>query len=317
MSISIGYFGSPTFSASLLEEIISSGIKVDFVVTNIEKPVGRKKELTPTPVKQMAIKYGIPVLQSEKLRLDLEIQNQILTYPSALHVVFAYGSIIPENVFNAPKFGSINLHGSLLPKFRGASPVQSFLLSGESNTGYTIQFLAKEVDSGDIIFKESWEINLNDTTESLLKEITNKGGKKIISLVQGLPEKTFTGTPQNHSEATHCKKITSSDRPVSFLESAKQIHDRIRALYPDPLAITTFREKRIILLTSHLDTDGEMIPANLGVGSFFLGTKKRLFCLCGDGNLLGIDLIQPEGKKPMSGFDFFNGARALPGETFL
>jgi methionyl-tRNA formyltransferase len=316
MSISIGYFGSPLFSASLLERIIQAGIKVDFVVTNIDKPVGRKKELTPTPVKQLALQYNIPVLQSERLRLDTDTQNEIISYPASIHVVFAYGSIIPENVFHAPKFGSINLHGSLLPNFRGASPVQSFLLSGEKVTGYTIQYLAKEVDSGDIIDSEKWESSISDTTKSLLGDITSRGGAKLISLLQSLPDNTFTRTPQDHSLATHCKKITSEDRPIHWNLTAFAIHNRIRALYPDPLAITSFRDKRVILLSSVFE-ENSVSKSDRKPGSFFLDEKKRLFCVCGDGNLLGIEQVQPEGKKPMSGFDFFNGARALPGETFL
>ncbi|TGL57406.1 methionyl-tRNA formyltransferase [Leptospira ognonensis] len=316
MSISIGYFGSPHFSAKVLEDMLTAGIKVDFVVTNIDKPVGRKKELTGTPVKQIAQKYNIPVLQSERLRLDAEIQNKILSFPSDLHVVFAYGSIIPENVFTAPKYGSINLHGSLLPKFRGASPVQSFLLSGETETGFTIQYLAREVDSGDIIYSEKWESSIQDTTESLLAEITEKGSKKIISLIKSIPEVSFSRIPQKHEEATHCRKITSENRPIDWVASAFSIHNQIRALFPDPLAYTTFREKRIILLRSSL-AEGTTGKSDKKAGSFFLGEKKRLFCVCGDGNLLGIEQVQPEGKKPMSGFDFFNGARAQPEETFL
>lgn len=316
MSISIGYFGSPQFSAKVLEDLVTAGIKVDFVVTNIDKPVGRKKELTGTPVKLMAQKYDIPVLQSERLRLDAEVQNQILSFPSHLHVVFAYGSIIPENVFTSPKFGSINLHGSLLPKFRGASPVQSFLLSGEKETGFTIQYLAREVDSGDIIYAEKWESSIQDTTESLLAEITERGSKKIIALIKSIPEVTFPRTPQKHEEATHCKKITAENRPIDWGASAFSIHNQIRALFPDPLAYTTFREKRIIFLKSSLAEEATR-KSDLKVGSFFLGEKKRLFCVCGDGNLLGIEQVQPEGKKPMTGFDFFNGARALPEETFL
>lgn len=315
MAVSIGYFGSPHFSAKLLERIIEAGIKVDFVVTNNDKPVGRKKELTPTPVKATALQHGIPVLQSERLRLDTLVQNQIISYPSELYVVFAYGSIIPELVFSHPKFESINLHGSLLPKYRGASPVQSFLLSGESITGYTVQYLAKEVDSGDIIHSESWETSIADTTESLLSEMTEKGGDSIISIIKALPDSTLKRIPQNHSLSTHCKKITAADRPIEWSKSAFAIHNQIRALYPDPFAFTTFRGKRVILLKSFFETNE--VKSNAKVGSFFLGEKKRLFCVCGDGNLLGIEQVQPEGKNPMTGFDFFNGARALPDETFL
>lgn len=321
MKLSIGYFGSPEHSKELLSLLIDAGIQVDFVVTNIDKPVGRKQTITPTPVKELALAKGIPVIQSPKLRTDEEAQKQILAFGSLVHIVYAYGSIVPEIVFQDPKFGSINLHGSLLPKYRGASPVQSFLLSGEERSGFTIQYLAKEVDSGDIISQKSWQVGPLETTASLLESITKEGATELIRLLKQLEstETRWKSQPQDGMQATHCKKITGADRPVLWTESAMSIHNRIRALYPDPLAITEFRGKKLILISSYLpDESVEPIPKPEGLmpGSFFLYQKKRLFCLCGDGNLLGIDTLQPEGKKPMKGFEFFNGARVLAGESF-
>lgn len=321
MKLSIGYFGSPEHSKELLRMILDAGIPVDFVVTNVDKPVGRKQIITPTPVKILAEEKGIPVIQSPRLRIDEEAQKQILSYQSPVHVVYAYGSIVPDLVFLDPKWGSINLHGSLLPKYRGASPVQSALLYGEEVTGFTIQYLAKEVDSGDIISQKSWKIPKEETTGSLLQTITKLGGEEIIRLLKTL-ETTGEGwpkTPQNAEDATHCQKITANHRPVLWTKSANEIHNQIRALYPDPLATTEFRGKKLILVTSFLpEASLEPIPVPEGTkpGSFFLHQKKRLFCLCGDGNLLGIDTLQPEGKKPMKGFEFFNGARVLAGESF-
>ncbi|EOQ90460.1 methionyl-tRNA formyltransferase [Leptospira yanagawae serovar Saopaulo str. Sao Paulo = ATCC 700523] len=321
MKLSIGYFGSPEHSKDLLQMILDAGIQVDFVVTNIDKPVGRKQILTPTPVKVLAEEKKIPVIQSVKLRTDLDAQNLILSFQSPVHVVYAYGSIVPDNVFQDPKWGSVNLHGSLLPKYRGASPVQSFLLSGEKTTGFTIQFLAKEVDSGDIISQKSWEVGSSETTGSLLQAITKEGGTELIRLLKTLEETgdLWKSTPQKHNEATHCQKITASHRPILWSKSAFEIHNQIRALYPDPLATTEFRGKKLIFISSYLPNPTEGIvppPSETKPGSFFLHQKKRLFCLCGDGNLLGIDTLQPEGKKPMKGFEFFNGARVLTGESF-
>lgn len=321
MKLSIGYFGSPEHSKELLSLLLAAGIQVDFVVTNIDKPVGRKQIITPTPVKDLALEKGIPIIQSPKLRTDEVAQKQILSYRSPVHIVYAYGSIVPEVVFQDPKFGSINLHGSLLPKYRGASPVQSFLLSGEESSGFTIQYLAKEVDSGDIISQKSWKVGAEETTASLLESITREGALELIRLLKEL-ESTKTqwkSQPQNGNEATHCKKITAADRPVLWTEPATSIHNRIRALYPDPLATTEFRGKKLILVSSYLPDESEVqVPRQPEgrPGSFFLYQKKRLFCLCGDGNLLGIDTLQPEGKKPMKGFEFFHGARVLAGESF-
>ncbi|TGN08255.1 methionyl-tRNA formyltransferase [Leptospira ilyithenensis] len=316
MSISIGYFGSPSHSAKLLGLLLGAGITVDFVVTNPDRPAGRKKELTPTPVKQLAAEHSIPVIQSERLRLDEVAKEKICSYPSSIHIVYAYGSIIPEAVFQFPKYGSINLHGSLLPKYRGASPVQSFLLSGETVSGFTIQHLAKEVDSGDIAVQESWEVGQNETTEDLLDAITFKGVLPLIDMIRNLESKPLPKIPQDHSLATHCRKIGSEDRSILWTRSAFEIHNQVRALYPDPLAYTVFREKRVIINRTFFTPDLKPVSTNLPPGSFLIGEKKRLFCVCGDGNLLGIETLQPEGKKPMSGFDFFNGARASLGETF-
>ncbi|TGL04213.1 methionyl-tRNA formyltransferase [Leptospira bouyouniensis] len=321
MKLSIGYFGSPEHSKELLKMILEAGIQVDFVVTNVDKPVGRKQIITPTPVKVLAEEKKIPVIQSVKLRTDLDAQKSILSYKSPVHVVYAYGSIVPDNVFMDPKWGSINLHGSLLPKYRGASPVQSFLLSGEKTTGFTIQFLAKEVDSGDIISQKSWDVALDETTGSLLQTITKEGGTELIRLLKTLEEtgESWKSSPQNAKDATHCQKITAGHRPINWSKQAMEIHNQIRALYPDPLATTEFRGKKLILISSFLPNPTEGIvppPSETKPGSFFLYQKKRLFCLCGDGNLLGIDTLQPEGKKPMKGFEFFNGARVLNGESF-
>ncbi|XDD48039.1 methionyl-tRNA formyltransferase [Leptospira sp. WS39.C2] len=321
MKLSIGYFGSPEHSKELLRMILDAGIQVDFVVTNVDKPVGRKQIITPTPVKLLAEEKGIPVIQSPRLRTDEGAQKQILSYKSPVHVVYAYGSIVPDLVFLDPKWGSINLHGSLLPKYRGASPVQSALLNGEEVTGFTIQYLAKEVDSGDIISQKSWKISPEESTGSLLQKITQFGGVEIIELLKTLETtgQRWEGTPQNAKEATHCQKITANHRPVHWTKAANEIHNQIRALYPDPLATTEFRGKKLILVSSFLlEPSLEPIPIPEGTkpGSFFLHQKKRLFCLCGDGNLLGIDTLQPEGKKPMKGFEFFNGARVLAGESF-
>lgn len=246
MKLSIGYFGSPEHSKELLSLLLDAGIQVDFVVTNIDKPVGRKQIITPTPVKELAEAKGIPVIQSPKLRTDEEAQKQILAFGSPVHIVYAYGSIVPDIVFQDPKFGSINLHGSLLPKYRGASPVQSFLLSGEESSGFTIQYLAKEVDSGDIISQKSWKVGPLETTASLLESITQEGATELIRLLKQLEstESGWKSSPQNPKDATHCKKITGADRPVIWTEPAIRIHNRIRALYPDPLATTEFRGKK-------------------------------------------------------------------------
>lgn len=318
MSLKVGFFGSPEHSKVLLEKLEEMGIPISFVVTNMDKPVGRKQILTPTPVKVWALERGIPVIQSSRLRNDESAQKQILERQADLFVVYAYGSIIPENVYEAPKFGSINLHGSLLPAFRGASPVQSFLFGGGQKTGISIQYLAPEIDSGDLISQVELDVSLEDNTKTLLHKMTELGSIEIFRLYTLLvqTEQKLPAKPQTQVGISHCKKLGPKERPIDWNRPAFEIHNQVRALYPDPLAISKFREKNLLILETFLPTETIEVPPGAKPGSFFLFQKKRLFCLCGDGNLLGIESLLPEGKKPMKGFEFFHGARVQSGETF-
>jgi methionyl-tRNA formyltransferase len=319
--MNIGFFGTPEHSKILLEKILSSGHSVSFVVTNPDKPQGRKKILTPSPVKSFALEKGIPVLQPIKLRSPEAIE-EVLQYSVDINIVYAYGSIIPKEIFEFPRLKSINLHGSVLPEYRGASPVQTALLDGKNETGFSIQFVAEAVDSGDVIYSESFPVEDRDTSGSLLEKITDRGSVAILKLLEN--ENWEQAKPQDSAFATHCKKIQANDRILDFTQSAKEVHDRVRALNPNPIAYTNFREKRINIIRTTLveeknlseDVRIQIQEASFKIGELFRPEKKSLFVICGDKKMISIEELQPEGKKVMKIQDFLNGFSINKGECF-
>lgn len=309
----IGYFGTPEHSKELLQMLYDAGHKIAFVVTNPDRPKGRNKKLTPSPVKVYAEKKSIPIFQPERLKSSPE-KEEIKKFNTDLHIVYAYGQIIPEDVFMLPKIVSMNLHGSLLPEYRGASPVQTAIMDGKKTTGFTLQKLSKELDAGDILYQETIPILDEDNTETILKQITERGGRKILELIKN--NGPWIATPQNSSLATYCRKILPEDRIIHFQKDHISIHNQIRALYPEPLAYTFFKGKRILILQSNLNKSKPSTDPSLEPGSLVKEGKNLLFVTCGDQFMLSIEALQPEGKKPMKAIDFINGYQIKKGDYF-
>jgi methionyl-tRNA formyltransferase len=309
----IGYFGTPSHARDLLERLYNSDNEISFVVTNPDKPKGRDRKPMPSEVKQFALDHAIPIFQPMSWKDQSTIES-ILSIPCDVHIVYAYGSIIPESIYKFPRLGSINLHGSLLPKYRGASPVQSAIINGDSTTGFSIQFLAKDVDAGDIILQKEFSISEQDTTGSILNRITEEGGDSILTLLKNFPQ-GFNSIQQDSAQASHCKKLLADDRCINWNRSSLEIHNQIRAFFPQPLCYSTFREKRIIIRESYLPKD-EFPESDLPAGTIFIPNKKSLFVICGDKKMIAIIRIQPEGKKDMHISDFINGLKPLEREKF-
>lgn len=305
----LGFFGTPEHSAYLLRELIKAGFQIAFVVTNPDKPTGRKQELTPSPVKVVALENQIPVLQPKTLKTK-EAVSEILSFVSDINVIFAYGAIIPKEIFNAPPGGSINLHGSLLPEFRGASPVQAAILAGYTKTGFSLQYITEELDAGDIISQGEVEITLDDNFATLLDKITKEGTKEIIRLLSNFDGKRFLAHPQEHSKATYCKKIKPEDRRLDFSKTQLELHNQIRAFSPTHVCYCEFRGKRLNIYKTKLSE----VESNLTSGSLIKLDKKTLGFVCGDRKVLILDELQPENKRVLSGTDFLNGIRLQEGE---
>ena len=308
----IGYFGTPEHSAKLLSKLISNNFDISFVVTNIDKPQGRERKLSMSAVKKIALENNLPVLQFENLKNEESI-SKIISYQADIYIVFAYGHIIPEKVFLHPTAKTINLHGSILPEFRGASPVQSAILSNKKETGITLQYITKELDAGDIISIVKIDIEESDTFGTLLEKLTNAGIDEIIKLLKNFNGIPFPAYPQDHSLATFCKKIKTEDRVLDFSQTMENLHNKIRAFNPGNICFTSFRDRRLnVYKTEKTDLNTEENP-----GTIVLPDKKTLGVVSGDRKILVLKEIQFENKKVMQSIDFINGMRPIQGEKLI
>ena len=311
----IGYFGTPEHSARLLDALLKEGHEIVFEATNLDKPVGRNKTLSPSPVKALAMEHNVPVLQFASIRNEDAIR-QINSFSAEIYIVFAYGYIIPREIFSYPPLGTINLHGSLLPEYRGASPVQSAILDGKSVTGATIQYITEELDAGDIVSQVQVLISREDSFGSLLEKITQVGLGDVLRILRESNGKRFVASLQDHTKATHCKKIKPEDRKLDFSQPAEVLFNKIRAFNPGYICYTMFREKRLNLYSTKVYA-GELEITPKGSGVLHLLDKKTIGVECGDSKILILESLQPENKKVMSSLDFINGSKPQTGEIFL
>ena len=309
----IGYFGTPQHSADFLQKLIDAGYEISFAVTNEDKPVGRKKILTPSPVKEMAIKNIFNLLQFPSIKVDCAFE-QFYSTDADIYIIYAYGKLIPREIFNKPGLGTLNLHGSILPLLRGASPVQSALLQNFKSTGVSLQYIVEELDAGDIIGILEFDILDSDTTATLFNKITQSGFELLDELLKTNSDSKFNATPQDHLLATYCKKLTNEDRKIDFTRKTIDVFNQIRAFNPPPYAHAIFRGKRMNIIRSEIFQSDEYTTKE--PGEIIIVDKKQFAINCGDGLLL-IKELQLEGKNIMKDSEFMNGYRILEGEKVI
>ncbi|TGJ99116.1 methionyl-tRNA formyltransferase [Leptospira semungkisensis] len=311
----IAFFGTPEPSSKLLQALLEEPeIQIEFVVTNPDRPKGRSKTPQPSPVKEIALSANLPVFQYESIKKEKEkAMSDFSSFSPDLYVVFAYGSILPKEIFSIPRFGSINLHGSILPDLRGASPVQTALWQGYTKTGISIQCLGEKMDEGDIIQISEVPISLEDDTGTLMEKITNAGITSLLPLLKGNKNKAFDAIPQDHSKATYCTKILAEQRILDLNLPAMELHNRIRALSPDLGGFCQFRGKRIVLWKTK---PSDFSEEGLKPGRLKRMDKKALLFQCGDGRFLELISVQPENKNRMPVGDFLNGFRITDEDRF-
>lgn len=314
----IGYFGSPDISFRLLKSILEAGDhEVVFVVSNPDKPRGRSGKSLPTPVSEIALEREIPLYRFESLR-DQSCADLLRSHGADLFFIFAYGKILPEEIFKIPPLGSVNLHASILPLLRGASPIQSAILNGFSETGWTLQFLAKEMDAGDIIALKTVSIDPDENTEELTEKMLPVGIELSLDVLNSFQNAASSATPQDHSNATYCKKLRADGANIDWKNSAREIHDFVRALSPWPVARTTFNGHEFKIHRTAVWRNNEKAvedienllkdntPGRLLV--LVEGKKKRVIAGTGNGFLEILEL-QPANRKKVSASDFINGYR--------
>ena len=293
------FMGTPDFAVSPLQALIDAGHEIAAVFTRQDKPVGRKQILTAPPVKTLALEKGIPVCQPNTLR-SAEAEKIVARIQPDIIVVAAYGRILPKNILNLPRLGCVNVHASLLPKYRGAAPVQRAVLDGEPVTGVTTMQMAEGVDTGDILLSEKTEIGAEETAGELLSRLSPIGAALLIRTLTGLEDGTVVPVPQNDAESSYAPMLTRELSPIDWNRPAEQIHNQVRGLSPWPGASTSFAGKTLkIHRTRPAGTDRGM-PGQILPGG-------ELKAVCGGGTVLELLEVQMEGKKKMKGSDFLQG----------
>ena len=299
------FMGTPDFAVKALERIRDAGHEIVAVYTQPDKAKGRSGKLQPPPVKVCAEGFGIPVYQPEKLR-DEENVASIRELSPEIIIVAAYGQILPESILQIPPLGCINIHASLLPKYRGAAPIERSILDGEAKTGVTTMYMAKGLDTGDMIEQAETDILPTDTGESLTERLAELGGELILSTMRKLAEGTAVRTPQKDEESTYAKMLDKAMGELDFTKPAAVLERSVRALILWPCAATLVDGKHVKIygaeVTEQSGTPGEILEV----------TKKYFTVACGEG-ALRIRKLQPEGKKPMDAAAFLNGNKLEAG----
>lgn len=287
------FMGTPDFAVPSLEALLTKH-EVVLVVTQPDKPKGRGKKMVPTPVKACALEHGIPVLQPEKVK-EPEFVEQLRSYEPDLIAVTAFGQILSEPILEMPKYGCINVHGSLLPKYRGAAPMQWSIIDGEKVTGITTMYMAKGLDSGDMLLKAEVEITDEDTFATIHDKMAVTGANLLLDTLDQLEAGTLERIPQDHDAATYAPMITKETGHIDWSKNRQDIINLIRGLNPVPAAYTIYGEEVLKIFGASLSDVQANSAAN---GEIVAVVKKGFVVKCGDGCLL-ITEVQARGGKRM------------------
>ena len=302
------FMGTPDFAAASLAALIGSKHEILAVVTQPDKPKGRKGELTPPPVKAIAVEKGIKVYQPLKVR-ESEFVEIIRDYNPDVIVVIAFGQIIPESILEIPKYGCVNIHGSLLPKYRGAAPIQWAVLDGEKESGVTSMLMDKGIDTGDILLKKSIKLAEDETSGSLFDKLMALGAETLLETLEGLEKGSIIPEKQGDSPTDYAKMLTKEMGLIDFARTASELDCFVRGMNPWPSAYTTLDGKTLKIWRAKPVAEKGKAGSVLRVGkdSFVIG--------CGD-NALEVFEVQLEGKKRMSAGDFLKGTHIEAGKEF-
>jgi methionyl-tRNA formyltransferase len=309
--LNLVFCGTPQFAVSTLEKIAAAGHRIDLVVTQPDRPKGRGLELVASPVKQSALILGLPIAQPEKIKHNDEFRVQLTGLNPDAIIVVGYGRIIPQWMIDLPRFGNINLHASLLPKYRGAAPIQWAIAQGEAVTGVTTMRIDAGLDTGEILLQREVAIDLDDTAETLSSRLAAIGADLLVETLDRLENKSIQPRTQDNARATLAPILQKEDGIVDFSHTAVEIFNRIRGFQPWPGMHTKFRGKslRIWKAMPHNEGSGlSLTPSQL------LVVNDQVFVGCGNKTSLELLEVQLEGKKRSSARDFLHGYRPADGE---
>lgn len=310
--IRIGFFWTPHLSARVLQNFLSHPqFEVAFVVTGEDKPIGRHQIITPNEVKTLAMKENIPILQPVSIRENTVFLEEIKIYNVDYFVVVAYGKILPKELLEIPKKYPINIHGSLLPKYRGASPIQAVLIEWETETGVIIMVMGEKMDDGDIIDMKKISIDSDETTASLFEKFAEVSGDFAAATILKLDNWELSPKAQNQNEATYCKKITKEEGLLDFTKSAKELYHLYQGYTPWPGVYTFFKEKKLIIeKCSYIET-----PVKKWTPGIIVQTEDKMIGIVCDKWLLTLCQVKLEWKKSQTIKEFLNGQRDFIGSV--
>jgi methionyl-tRNA formyltransferase len=307
MNERIVFMGTPDFAANILEGLIKAEYNIVAVVTQPDAEIGRKRVLTPSSVKSVALKYNIPVLTPNKIRLEYE---PVLAYKPDLIITSAYGQIIPSEILDYPKYKCINTHGSLLPKYRGASPIQSAIMNGETTTGMSIMYMNEKMDEGDILVQKTIDIDIHDTSTTLFNKMSQLTLDILLDFLPKLFNNDINPIKQDDSKATYTHLLKKDIEHIDFNDNVLNVYNHIRGLLDNPGCHFMIKGKQYKIIDAFYEEADNCKP-NTFIGLF----DNYLRIDCKDGFIKIYDL-KPEGKNTMNAKAFFNGnGRNLVGET--
>lgn len=301
----IVYMGTPDFAVKPLEALYNAGHEILLVVSQPDKPVGRHAELKPTPVKEAALKLGLPVMQPLKAT-DEEFLQELERLAPDVIVVAAYGKILRKRLLDIPKYGCVNIHGSLLPRWRGAAPIQWAVIEGDEKAGLTSMLMGEGLDTGDMLLKEEIAIAPDETGGSLFDRLSELGGPLIVKTLEGLEAGTITPIPQDESLSTYASMLTKEMGELNFEKTAEELERLIRGLTPWPGTFTYLKGK---LFKIHTAEVSDFVPE--GTPGQFSVSDGKLYVKCGGETALRLLDVQIEGKKRMPASDFLKGSAKL------
>ena len=303
----IVYLGTPEFSVAPLKKLIDCGYNVVAVVTNKDKPVGRKKIITPPPVKVFAMEHNLPVYQYDRIRL--EGVEDIKSLNPDLMITCAFGQILSQEILDIPRFGVVNIHASLLPQYRGASPIHYALLNGEKNTGITIMKTDIGIDTGDIMLQQSVAIDDNETCGELFSKLSTVGADCIVKALELIEGGKAELTKQDNDLATLTKIIKKEDALIDWADSAVNIYNKIRAFNPSPIAFCYLSGQPFKVYKAHIgNKKGE-------IGQILVA-DNTMEIACGEGSIV-LEVVQKSGGSAMSVSDFLRGNKFVVGDKFI
>lgn len=305
------FCGTPQFAVPTLEKLVAEKFTIRLVITNPDEPRGRGHKVQPSPVKESAVKHGLPVYQPAKLKTD-EAREHISQFKPDAIVIVAYGHIVPQWMIDIPPLGCINLHASLLPKYRGAAPIAWAIISGEEKTGVTTMKIDAGMDTGDILLERREPIRADDTTETLGKRLSVMGANLMIETLCALERGEIMPRRQDTSKATMAPKLRKEDGLIDWNRPAPEIVRRVRGLIPWPGAFTLFHGKQLHVWRA----EAVLAAGHSRLAPGTITTEDNLLAVtCGEGTLLVVHEVQLEGRKRLPAREFMNGARLESGET--